>query len=352
MSSPPVYLSTVATALPPYGADQDLAASFFREHYGNRLSPRSLKVMENILGHPGIRRRHFALEDPACLVDEDPDSRIERFTRWAVTLSVESAAMALAEAGLSPQDVSALIVNTCTGYLCPGISSYLIERLGLLRDVRAFDLVGSGCGGAIPNISMGASLLPVDGDGRALCVSVEICSATFQMADDLSLILSNSIFADGAAAAVIGKKRSGLEIIRSSTRHLPEERDTIRYIHRGGQLHNQLSRRLPKVIGRTVAQAVHSLLEPMGLSVPDVDHWAVHGGGESVLASVGREVDLPEAKLAPSRRVLERCGNMSSPSVLFVLKDIMAGGIEPGSWLVLVAFGAGLSAHAMLLRAV
>ena len=346
-----IHIAAVSTALPPYCADQEEAEAFFGRHYSGRISSRRMRIMDDILAHPGIKRRHFALENPDCLVDEDPDHRIERFQEWAVSLSAEAAIHALTEAVVTPDEISALIVNTCTGYICPGITSYLIERLGLSRDIQSYDLVGSGCGGAIPNITMGQSILKMNTEGKVLCIAVEICSATFQMGDDLSLILSNAIFGDGAAACILWPRRKGLEIISTSSRHLPEKRDTIRYVHRGGQLHNQLSRSLPRVIGGTVAETVHSVLDSQGLRVPDVDHWAVHGGGESVLTAIGREIGLSEEKLAPARRILENCGNMSSPSVLFALREIMDGGIKPGQWCVMVAFGAGLSAHAMLLRA-
>jgi alkylresorcinol/alkylpyrone synthase len=346
-----VHIAAVSTALPSYRASQDEAAAFFRRHYSGRISSRSLKIMDSLLLHPGIKRRYFGLDSPDSLVDEDPDERIGRFLAWSVSLSERAAGQALREAGLSADDISVLIVNTCTGYICPGITSYLIESLGLRRDIRSFDLVGSGCGGAIPNITMGQSLLKSEPGGSILCVAVEICSATFQMSDDLSLILSNAIFGDGAAAAVLRNGGRGLQIISSSTRHLPEKRDIIRYVHRDGQLYNQLSRSLPKVIGETVAEAVHAALAGQNIDVSEVDHWAMHGGGESVINAVGKAVGLSDHKLIPTRRVLERYGNMSSPSVLFALREIIDNGIAPGQWCVMVAFGAGLSAHAMLLRA-
>jgi predicted naringenin-chalcone synthase len=114
-----------------------------------------------------------------------------------------------------------LVVNTCTGYLCPGLSSYLLEKLGLPRNIRTYDLVGGGCGGAIPNLQAAQEYLKSAGKGTALCVAVEICSATFQMADDMSLLLSNALFADGAAAAVLWTRPQGLALVDSSNRHQP-----------------------------------------------------------------------------------------------------------------------------------
>jgi predicted naringenin-chalcone synthase len=347
----PIRLAALATAVPPYQADQEEAENFLRRHFDRRLSPRSWRIMKRFLAHPGIRQRRFAVDRPDCLVAEDPDRRMARFTRWAVDLAAGSAREALEQAGLSPREVSALAVNTCTGYLCPGLSSYLLERLNLPRDIRAYDLVGAGCGGAIPNLQAGEECLKAAGSGVALCVSVEICSATFQMADDPGLLLSNALFADGAAAAVLWTRPDGLGLVASGSRHQPEDREALRYIHRRGQLYNQLSSSLPRLVPGPVAEVVQSVLRSQGLAAADVAHWALHGGGEKIIAALARELDLPGAKLRHTRDTLARFGNMSSPSVLFTLREILDNGMQAGDWCLMAAFGAGLSAHALLLRA-
>jgi alkylresorcinol/alkylpyrone synthase len=307
-------------------------------------------VLQQFLAHPSIQERSFAIDHPDCLLKENPDKRIERFTRWALDLSTRAGREALEGAGLDPAEVSALVVNTCTGYLCPGLSSYLLEKLRLPRNIRTYDLVGGGCGGAIPNLQAAQEFLRAGGKGAALCVAVEICSATFQMADDMSLLLSNALFADGAAAAVLWTRPQGLALVDSSNCHHPEARESIRYVYRNGQLYNQLSRTLPSLVNRAVAQAVADVLAPQNLATADVAHWALHSGGERVLEAVAQALDLPPEKLAPTRETLRRYGNMSSPSVLFTLKDIFNNGISPGDWCMTVSFGAGLSAHTLLLR--
>lgn len=346
-----VRLAAVGTATPPFLVHQQEVEDFFVRHFAHRLRPRSLDLMRRFLAHPGIRRRCFALEDPACLIEEDPDRRIARFTRWGVELAARASLEALRQAGLTPAEVSALAVNTCTGYLCPGLTSYLMEKLNLPRHIRAYDLVGAGCGGAIPNLQVCQEFLRARGEGAALSVAVEICSATFQMEDDLSLILSNALFSDGAAAAVLWTRAPGLELVSSSSRHAPENREAIRYVHKGGQLYNQLSRTLPQVVGQAVAEAVQALLEACNLTLADIHHFALHSGGDKVIDTVARAVGLPEEKLATTRNIMARFGNMSSPTVLFALKEIMDNGLRPGDRCLLAAFGAGLSAHALLLQA-
>lgn len=321
-----------------------------RRRYAERLSPRLRQVMESLFSHPSIARRSFAFDSPEELIDEPPDRRISRFTRWSVALSAQAVREALLRCGLDASDIRGLIVNTCTGYLCPGISTYLIEELALPRRIQTYDLVGSGCGGALPNLQLAEALLKGNPSGAVVSVAVEICSATFQMGEDLSLLVSNALFGDGAAAVVLWNRPGGLALVDSATLYAPEHREHIRYIYKNGALYNQLSTRLPPLVGTAVASVVADLLGPRELSVADVRHWALHTGGEKIIATIKAELGLSEEQLRPTRRVLAEYGNMSSPTVWFVLKELMDRGIEKGEWCLMLAFGAGLSAHGYLLR--
>lgn len=344
------YIASFATAAPLYSCDQKFSEEFMKKHYGNRLNSRSIGLIGTCFSHPSINKRHFAVDDPLELVDEDPDRRIERFTRRSVELSAEAVTKALGRARIGVKDVSGIVVNTCTGYICPGISTYLIERLGLSRSIRAFDLVGSGCGGAVPNLQAAESLVRTG--GVVVSVSVEICSATLQMDNDLSLILSNALFGDGAAAAVLWDRPKGWELVASATRYVPEQRETIRYVHKKGQLHNQLSLKLPDLVRKAAAEVVTDVLKARSLDVDNVKHWALHTGGEKIINAVRDEIGIPEERLAATRKVLSEFGNMSSPTVWFVMDEIGRKGVAPGDWCVMIAYGAGLSAHAYLLRKV
>ena len=342
------YIASFAVAPGPYVADQAFAEEFMKTHYGGRLNSRSMGLISTCFSHPSISKRHFAIDDPLELVDEDPDRRVKRFTARSVELSAEAITSALGRAGVGVKDVSGIVVNTCTGYICPGISTYLIERLGLSRSIRAFDMVGSGCGGAVPNLQAAESLVRTG--GVVLSVSVEICSATLQMGNDLSLILSNALFGDGAAAAVLGNRPTGWELVASATRYVPEQRETIRYVHKNGQLHNQLSLKLPDLVKKAAAEVVGDVLKARSLTVDDVKHWALHTGGEKIINAVRDEIGIPEERLAATRKVLLEFGNMSSPTVWFVMDEIGRNGVAPGDWCVMIAYGAGLSAHAYLLQ--
>lgn len=345
------YITSFSTVVPPYSADQAFAEDFMKRNFGKKLNSRSLGLVHAVFSHPSIRKRHFAFDDPACIVDESPDQRIARFTEKSIDLAAQAITKALDRAALSVQDVAGLVVNTCTGYICPGISTYLLERLGLKRNTPVYDMVGSGCGGAIPNLQVAESLVRTKG-GAVVSVSVEICTTTFQMDNDLSLILSNALFGDGAAAAVLRDRPAGFKLIASAGRYVPEERDTIRYVHKNGQLYNQLSLKLPGLVGKAAAEVVGDVLSSRGIAAGDVHHWALHTGGEKIINAVREELGLPEEKVRASRKVLAEYGNMSSPTVWFALSELEEQGIASGDWCVMLAYGAGLSAHAFLLRKV
>jgi predicted naringenin-chalcone synthase len=347
--SPPVYLSSPALAVPACVMSQAEVLAFLEEHYAAMLAPRHRAYLKRLLTNPGIRTRYFALPTPETLLGETQDQRIGRFAENAVALAGRAVEGALARAGVRGQEVAALVVNTCTGYLCPGLSSYLIEKLELGEQVRAFDLVGSGCGGALPNLQL-ASALAREGGGPVVSVAVEICSATFQMGDEPGLLLSNALFGDGAAATVVDRRPAGWQLVAAGSRQLPRLREAIRYIHRNGQLTNQLSPELPALIGEAVPPLVEDLLREQGLSRAAIRHWALHTGGARILDLLRDRFELSEAQLHPARAVLAEYGNLSSPTVLFVLDAITGNGVESGDLCLMLAFGAGFSAHALLLR--
>jgi predicted naringenin-chalcone synthase len=351
MNNESVSIASLGLATPPYAVKQSEAEAFLRNHYSKVLEPRSLSKMIKIFAHPSVLNRYLAVKDLECLVNEDPDTRIARFTHWAVELSSQAINKALEQAGITTDDITGLVVNTCTGYICPGISTYLLEKLGFSNKIRMHDLVGSGCGGSIPNLQVCRDMIQGNRDEVVVSVSVEICSATFQMADDLSLIISNALFADGASAAVLWSRPGALKLIASASRCDTKYREDIRYVYRNGQLHNQLSLQLSEFASKTVARVVNDLLTPRGLKLEDIKHLAFHPGGEKVINAVRDELRIPEIKLQATRDVLAGYGNMSSPTVLFVLREILSNGIAPGDWCLIVAFGAGLSAHGFLLKA-
>lgn len=346
-------ISSIGTANPPFMIDQQRADTLLTQYYSDILSRRSREIMHQILSHKSIKSRYLSVEtldELLTLKQEDADIRIQRFTKWAVRLSAQAINNALKPIGLTPKDITALIVNTCTGYICPGISTYLIEECDFNPSILYYDLAGTGCSGAIPNIQLAQGILSTDQKATVVSVSVEICSATFEMDNNMSLIVSNAIFGDGAAATVIRNDYQGM-ILKNTISYLnPLNREDVRYVHKNGRLHNQLSSHLPTIIGEEVPLVIHRLLDQNNLKLADIKHWAIHPGGDKMINTLKEHLQLSEEQLKCTRETLSAFGNMSSPTVLFILKRIIENRIEPGEWCVMVAYGAGMSVHAYLLQ--
>jgi predicted naringenin-chalcone synthase len=349
----PIRIAAIASSAPATVVSQARALELIEKFYASDLKPRSLELLRQFLSHESIKTRHIAVDAPddvPLLKNENPDRRIERFTRFAVDLGGQAAAKALAKVSLTNSDVAAIIVNTCTGYICPGLSTYLIERMGLSQNTEAYDLVGAGCGGALPNIQMAEAIMARHPGRAVLSVAVEICSATYQMADDPSLLISNALFGDGAAAAVLWDRTIGLSIVGRAARFEPRFRDDVRFVYRNGALHNRLALQLPRTMRALAPDFIRTFLDDHGCTVQTINHWALHPGGDRILSGIAEELGLTEEQCAVSRAVLRDYGNMSSPSVLFALEQIMVSGMVPGALCCAVAYGAGLSLHALLLR--
>ena len=170
------------------------------------------------------------------------------------------------------------------------------------------------------------------------------------MADDPSLLISNAIFGDGAAAAVLWDRGEGLGIVGRASRFEPRFRDEVRFVYRNGALHNRLALQLPRTMRELAPPFVRSFLDRQGYTVENINRWALHPGGDRILSAIAEELGLTDAQCAVSRAVLRDYGNMSSPSVLFALERTMANGMAPGDLCCVVAYGAGLSLHALLLQ--
>lgn len=345
-----IYISGLGTSVPGCCMNQKTAFEFVRENFNGRVRPATMKVAEKIFAHPSVATRYFAFSNPGECFKETKDERMARFTKESVEVSANAAKKALETAKVEVDKIFAIVVNTCTGYVCPGISSYLIEKLGLNKDIMFYDLVGAGCAGAIPNIRLCRDISSSNGGAPVLGISVEISSCAFRMEDDIGIIVSNAIFGDGAAAFVVQGRASRFKIINFESACLPEFREDIRFVYKDGELYNQLSSRLPAVAGESAAKFVKGFLEKNSLRLEDIAHWAVHSGGENIIKAIEDNLKLPEKKLLPTREILSEYGNMSSPTVLFVLERLLRGKIRENDLVLMLAFGAGFQIQAALLR--
>ncbi len=350
-----MYLTGLGTAVPPRRFTQaECWEALQQSPQFPNLNARSHAILRKVLsGENGIATRHMSVTNWHEAFVLTPDTLHARFAQAAPALAVQAAERALATARLQPSAVDALLISTCTGYLCPGLTSYVSERLGLRADVQALDLVGQGCGAALPNLRTAEALLAAGRAQHALSVCVEICSAAFYLDNDPGVLISACLFGDGAGAAVLSSRpatharrvewKAAESILDSS------QRDALRFEQRDGMLRNILTRQVPAVAARHVENLLAGMLHRHPLPRAEVTGWILHAGGREVLAALQKRLGLGEGDLRLSASVLSDFGNVSSPFVLFVLERALAQN-APGGWWWLSSFGAGFSAHGALLK--
>lgn len=336
-----MYLRSLATAVPPRSFSQvECWEAMQRGDFLKSLRARSCGLIEKVLTHgaSGIDRRNLALESIESSFTQDAESLSLAFEREAPVLAAAALAKALKQAGQVAQEVDALFLCTCTGYLCPGVSSYVAEALGLRDDVYLADLVGLGCGAAIPVMRAAQGFLAANPGAVVATVAVELCSAAFFANDEPGVLISLCLFGDGAAAAIWkGEGRPGdWQAGCFTTTHLPEEREKVRFVNSAGRLKNQLHRAVPGLAAEAVAKL---FAKRQG----EPDQVLAHSGGRDVVDAL--EGVLP-FQLSETRAVLKDHGNMSSPAVLFALERRLAENRPSDRRLWLTAFGAGFAAHA------
>ena len=319
-----------------------------------RLAPRSRAILKKVLcGDNGIATRHLALAPLADAFNLTPDALQARFAQHAPALAAEAAQRALQDAGCVPSEMDAVLISTCTGYLCPGLTSYVSERLGLRADVFTLDLVGQGCGAALPNLRTAEALLAAKRAQKVLSICVEVCSAAFYLDDDPGVLISACLFGDGAGAAVLAAKprsnRRRVEWKFGSSCLAPDKRDTLRFGHKSGMLRNILLPEVPQIVGDEAAKLLAGALAATGVKRDRVAGWIFHTGGRDVLAALRDKLGLTESDVRHSTAILSEFGNVSSPTVLFVLQAALNDAVPDGLWWM-SAFGAGFSSHGALLE--
>ena len=234
-----MHLHALATANPHHSITQTECLDLVRSSPALQrdLNRRSRLMLSSILrGDSGIERRQFAIRDLGQLFALEADELNEEFRHSAPSLASQALRPALHAAGVAPHEVDALVVCTCTGYLCPGVSSYVAESLGLRNNVWLQDLVGLGCGAAIPALRAVNGVLASHPTATVACVAVEVCSAAFYLDNDPGVIISACLFGDGAAASIWRSQPgpAGIRCHSFDTHHDPENRDRIRFEQRGG----------------------------------------------------------------------------------------------------------------------
>ncbi|WP_448006604.1 type III polyketide synthase [Agromyces bauzanensis] len=374
-----VSLRAVSTAVPPTVLVQPEVRDVFATQPGlNRLAQRIVATSFNV---SGIETRHTVLEElsrdahPDEPVFFDIDSgelllpgtkaRNELYAQHATRLYVEAGRAAIAACpGVEASDITHVITVSCTGFYAPGPDFMVARELGLNAGVERYHLGFMGCYAAIPALRIAKQLCEADASAVVLVISVELCTLHLRSSNDPDTIVASSLFADGAAAGIVtarpaepGERSFGLD--RFATRITPEGESDMAWKIGDHGFEMVLSNAIPAIIDDHITGALEplfaheaALAEALATDASSeaVEHWAIHPGGRSILDKVESRLRLTEAQLVPARETLRDFGNMSSATVLFVLRNILfSDAAADGDRVAAMAFGPGLTVESALL---
>lgn len=350
---------SIATAVPEYTSNQDDILKFMDEAYRDAEALRKLKVLFH---HSGINKRYSVIPDfsgagePVLFSPNHElpmvSKRMDVYKQKALPLAVKAAQKAFENIETSIKDfgITHLITVTCTGMYAPGIDADLLLELNLSPDVFRLPLNFIGCNAAFPAMKIVDSIVRSHADARVLVVCVELCTIHFQPKSNSDNLLSNTIFGDGAAAVIL---ISDDQAIDKNLKGFTLKGFCPLLLNRGKKLMGWnitplnfemiLDAGIPEFLGEEMDQLLALIAEKLQLTPDKIDHWAVHPGGKKILDTVQHRLKMENDELRSSYEVLRNYGNMSSPTILFVLSEIFNRNPKNGDTLLAMGFGPGIS---------
>lgn len=315
------------------------------------------RVLDRLHGAAMVRTRHMTLPLGGYVELDGFGAANDEYIAGATDLGAKAVRGALRQAGIPPEAVDLLVFTSITGIATPSVDARLVGRLGLRPDVTRLPLFGLGCAGGAAGLARVHDHLLGRPDHVAVLLSVELCSLTFQR-DDASManLVATGLFGDGAAAVVaVGGTHPaaapGPTVVASRSRLYPDTGRAMGWDIDGSGFHVVLDPIVPEVVHRHLADDVRAFLGDHGLKPEDVTAWVCHPGGPKVLEAVAQTLELPEGALDVTWRHLAAVGNLSSASVLHVLRDTLSESPPPsGSPGLLLAMGPGFACELVLLR--
>lgn len=350
-------IASVGRALPPNVHTQAEVLDKLRSYWGD--DKRLLERLATLHAHTGVVTRHFALPLDAYLdLATFGDSNRAWLTK-ALELGEAAVRDALERAQLAAGEIDAFFATTITGVTCPSLDARLMNKLPFRSDVKRVPIFGLGCVAGASGIARAADYLRAYPDQAVLLLSVELCSLTFQKNDrSMAHMVATGLFGDGAAAVVmVGEERAkklgrpAPRVVATRSVFYPDTEDVMGWDISEQGFRVLLSPRVPELARERLAVDVRAFLSEQGLAPRDIARWIAHPGGPKVLQAVEQALELDPGALAVSWKVLERAGNISSASVLLILRETLdAAPPAPGSPGVLFAMGPAFGSEVVLLR--
>ena len=345
--TPDPRILSVGTANPPRRFTQEEVL---------RLAGYTRPVARKIFFNSDIDTRYLFLDPDHDATSETLDSLHRRYREGAVLLARQAAQCCLEEAGLAPRDVDCILVSSCTGYLCPDLATILVKDMRLPDHVQRGSLLGLGCAGALPGLQRASDHARAYPDHNVLFIAVEICSAAYYIDDTMETMVGNAICADGAAACLI-TSRQNLEEKQRSPRIAgfasvidTNCQSSVGFQQLEGRLRIILSPRICDIAPPAIERVLNRLLPGHAITREQVNHWILHPGSRKVIDCVQARLGLSDDDVATTRHILRNYGNMSSPTVLYVLREVMEKSVQPGDRGVMIALGPGFAVEGAVLE--
>jgi predicted naringenin-chalcone synthase len=357
---------SIGTAVPRFGATQNCILDFMHDAYAEAEASRKLNIL---FSRSGIGTRYSSLPDfmhtggERSLFNRDRElpkveERLDIFKENALPLAIAAIQNSIEKIGTTIADFKPthLITVTCTGLYAPGIDTELITTLGLPRDIFRTGVNFIGCNAAFHALKIADLIARVQDDARVLVVCVELCTLHFQPKNNNDNLLSNTIFGDGAAAAIITSESfatehgyKGLTIDGFYSVLFDNAKELMSWDITPVNFEMVLDTELPDFIGSVTSAIVKKAGETLRFSPEKISKWAIHPGGKKILDIFKKNMQLTDENLRFSYAVLNEYGNMSSPTVLFVINEILKSQPDPGENIFSVGFGPGITIDSALL---
>ncbi len=320
-------IAALATALPPHLLSQEAMLARARQVFPH------LAHLEPVYANTGIERRHACMPLDWYVAPHGWEARGAVFAREAPALLEEAALKALASARLEPQEIDAIVTVSTTGLCVPSLDAKLMNRLAFRPDAERLPVFGLGCAGGVSGLARGARLARTFADGHVLVLTVELCSLNFRLSDpSKAMFVSTALFGDGAAALVLraqepGSAEGNSSRVLATGEHLwPESEELMGWSIEEDGFGVVISTRIPAFARASLAAATSDFLAKHGLGLGDIEGFILHPGGRKVLEAMAAALDIGAERLSHSWEVLRDYGNMSSPTVLFVLERAREAG--------------------------
>lgn len=329
------------------------------------------KLLHRIYAFSGIEKRHsvirdfdsaekehtFLIESNGRTVMPGTAHRNKLYTDESKWMYPEIARRTImTTAGINTRDITHVITVSCTGFFAPGPDYYIVKELGLPPTTQRYHVGFMGCYAAFPALRMAKQFCDADPDANVLIVILELCTLHLKFREETDFLLSGSLFADGGAGVLVSSRKpetpeSAVEIIGFETSIAPDSEADMAWTIGDQGFDMALTTYIPKILGSNVKAGITPLLKRLKTTKEEIRHWGIHPGGRAILDKLQQGLELTDKQVQPSREILRQYGNMSSPTVMFVLNEILKQPLlNEDEKILAMSFGPGLTLEAALLR--